>query len=145
MDMLLVDRRHFLTTAAAVAVTGCALGPAGTTAAQAGQNSGQAKIVFVLFKRADLTHEQSMAEWLGAQHTGIVRKVPGLRRWIQNHSTTAADGKPNGIGELWFDNATAMDQGMGSAEMAAAIEDAKRFLDMEKTYALVVSEKAVIA
>jgi hypothetical protein len=33
---------------------------------------------------------------------------------------------------------------MNSAEMAAAVEDARSFLDMEKTYALVVDEKTVI-
>ena len=37
----------------------------------------------------------------------------------------------------------AMEQAMNSTEMAQAVEDAKRFLDMERTYALVVNEKIV--
>jgi len=54
-----------------------------------------------------------------------------------------SEAAPDGIGELWFDNAQALEQAMNSPEMAAAVEDAKRFLDMEKTYALVVNEKTV--
>ena len=38
----------------------------------------------------------------------------------------------------------AMEHAMSSPEMAAAGEDAERFLDMEKTYSLVVDEKRVI-
>jgi hypothetical protein len=37
-----------------------------------------------------------------------------------------------------------MQQAMASAEMAAALEDGKKFADMERSYALVVDEKAVI-
>jgi len=33
---------------------------------------------------------------------------------------------------------------MASPEMAAAVEDGKKFADMERTYALVVDEKIVI-
>jgi uncharacterized protein (TIGR02118 family) len=98
-----------------------------------------AKVVFILFRRTDLTHDQSMAEWSGHQHTSVVRKIPGLKRWIQNHPMGARnEGSPDGIGKLWFESAEAMDKAMKSAEMSAAAEDAKRFLDMTRTYAMVV-------
>ena len=102
------------------------------------------KLVFVLFRRAGLTHEHSLAEWNGEQHTSIVKMIPGLKRWVQNHAT----GVPNeeaadGIGELWFESKAAMEQAMNSPQMAQAVEDAKRFLDMERNYALVVDEKTV--
>jgi uncharacterized protein (TIGR02118 family) len=103
------------------------------------------KVLFVLFKRADLSHEQCLAEWNGERHVSIVRKIPGLKKWVQNHVTSLpSEAAPDGIGELWFDEAKVMEQAMNSPEMAAAVEDAKRFLDMEKTYALVVAEKTVI-
>jgi len=68
-----------------------------------------------------------------------------LKKWIQNipaelPNATAAEG----IGELWFDTAEAMQQGMASAEMAAAVEDGKRFADMERAYVMVVDETTVI-
>ena len=103
------------------------------------------KLVFVLFRRAGLTHEQSLAEWNGEQHTSMVRRVPGLKRWVQNHATTVpSEAAADGIGELWFDSPGTMEQAMNSPQMAAAVEDAKRFLDMERTYALVVDEKIVV-
>jgi hypothetical protein len=36
------------------------------------------KVLFVLFRKADLSHEQCLAEWSGMQHVSTVRKVPGL-------------------------------------------------------------------
>ena len=44
------------------------------------------KLVFVLCRRAGLTHDQSLAQWNGEQHTSIVRMIPGLKRWVQNHA-----------------------------------------------------------
>ena len=103
------------------------------------------KVVFVLFRRQDLTHKESLAEWCGHKHTSTVKMIPGLKRWVQNHPIAAGTGTAaDGIGELWFDTAEAMEAAMNSPQMSAAIEDAKRFLDMERTYALVVDEKEVI-
>ena len=77
----------------------------------------------------------------GEGHTSIVRKTPGLTRWIQNYvGTLPSEAAPDGIGELWFASAAAME----SAEMAAAVEDARRFLDMEPGYAVVVVERRVL-
>lgn len=104
-----------------------------------------AKLMFVLYRRAEISHEQALAEWNGPRHSSIVSKIPGLKKWVQNHVTalpnqTAADG----IGELWFDDLGALEQAMNSTEMAAAAEDAGKFLDMQRTYAVVVDEKTVI-
>jgi uncharacterized protein (TIGR02118 family) len=71
--------------------------------------------------------------------------VPGLRKWVQNHVLEVPnEDTADGIGELWFDSADAMQQGMNSPQMARAVEDAKRFLDMQRTHALVVDEKTVM-
>ena len=103
------------------------------------------KVIFVLFRRADLTHEQSFAEWSGTRHVSLARKLPGLRKWVQNKVTSLpTEHAADGIGELWFDSKEAMEQAMASPQMAAAVEDAKRFLDMERTYAVVVNEEIVI-
>jgi uncharacterized protein (TIGR02118 family) len=65
---------------------------------------------------------------------------------VQNH-VTSAPGEPicDGVGELWFDSDEAMQQALSSPEMGAAVEDAKRFLDMEKTGMIMVEEKPVIS
>jgi uncharacterized protein (TIGR02118 family) len=108
--------------------------------------SSSAKVMFVLFKRADLSDEQSLAEWQGEKHTSLVRKIPGLKKWVQNHgSGPGNEASAVGIGELWFDSAEAMAEAMKSPEMAAAAEDAKRFLDMTRTHAIVVEERTIIS
>jgi uncharacterized protein (TIGR02118 family) len=74
-----------------------------------------------------------------------VRKCPRLRKWAQNHVTSMpSEAAPDGIGELWFDDAQARERAMNAPEMAAAVEDAKRFLDMSKTYALMVEENTPV-
>lgn len=102
------------------------------------------KVVFVLFRKAGLTHEQCLPQWKGEQHTAIVRMIPGLKKWVQNRAIAVPnEAAADGIGELWFDSTAALEQAMNSPQMAIAVEDAKRFLDMERTYALVVDEKTV--
>lgn len=104
-----------------------------------------AKLIFVVFRKSDLSREECLAQWNGEEHDTVVRKMPGLRKWVQNHVISEdREGAPDGIGELWFDNTDALEAAMGSAEMGQAAESAKKFLDMERTYAVVVEEKVVI-
>jgi uncharacterized protein (TIGR02118 family) len=102
------------------------------------------KVIFVLQRRADLTREQCQAQWSGEQHVAIIRKLPGLTRWVQNHVNSApADPVCDGIGELWFASDELMSAALNSPEMAAAVEDAKRFLDMDRTGMILVEEKTL--
>lgn len=104
-----------------------------------------AKVIFVIQRRADLTREQCLQAWAGEQHISIVGKLPGLQKWTQNH-VTSAPGEPvcDGIGELWFDSDEAMDTALNSPEMGAAVEDAKNFLDMERTGLIIVEEMTLV-
>ncbi len=103
------------------------------------------KAIFVLHRRTDMTREQCERYWGGERHTSIVKKIPGLTKWVQNY-VRSAPGEPicDGIGELWFESNEAMEKALNSPEMGAAVEDAKNFLDMEKTGLLFVEEKLVI-
>jgi uncharacterized protein (TIGR02118 family) len=104
-----------------------------------------AKVIFVVQRRAGMTREQCLEAWAGEQHTSIVERLPGLRAWRQNHVAAAAyEPICDGIGELWFESHEAMEAALESAEMAAAVEDAKRFLDMERTGMVIVEEKLVV-
>ena len=104
-----------------------------------------AKVIFVLHRRADLTRDQSLAEWSGERHTSILKELPGLTRWVQNH-VMSAPGEPicDGVGELWFESDEVMNEALNSPQMGAAVEDAGRFLDMDKTGLIIVEEKTVV-
>ena len=104
-----------------------------------------AKVIFVLQRHAGLTREQALAHWSSEQHAAIVGKLPGLTRYVQNHIDSApAEPVCDGIGELWFATDDLMNQALNSPEMAAAVEDAKRFLDMERTGMILVQEKILV-
>jgi uncharacterized protein (TIGR02118 family) len=104
------------------------------------------KVIFILQRRPDTTREQCLAHWTGDRHVSLVRKIPGLTGWVQNRvvSAPAEPASCDGIGELWFDGDAAMQKALSSAEMAAAVEDAKAFLDMERTGLVIVDERTVL-
>jgi uncharacterized protein (TIGR02118 family) len=104
-----------------------------------------AKVIFILQRKPGTTRDACLEYWEGEQHTSIVKTIPGLTRWVQNH-VISAPGEPacDGVGELWFENDEAMQSALDSPTMAAAVEDAKNFLDMEKTGLVIVEEKTVI-
>jgi uncharacterized protein (TIGR02118 family) len=100
------------------------------------------KVIFVLRRRRDMSRDECLRHWSGEQHTAIVSSIPGLRKWVQNHVVSAA-GEPicDGVGELWFDSSETMQHALQSAEMGAAVEDAGRFLDMDRTGMVIVNER----
>ena len=99
----------------------------------------------MVFKKSGLTREQCQAEWSSDRHLGLGRKIPGMRRYVQNYVTSdPVEAAPDGIGEMWFDDAAAMDNAVNSPEMAAGFEDAKQFADLERTLGLSVDEKPII-
>ena len=104
------------------------------------------KVIFILHRKDGTTREQCLEYWAGDRHTSIVGRIPGLTRWVQNHVESApSEPAPcDGIGELWFESDDAMQQALSSPEMAAAVEDATNFLDMEKTALAIVEEKAIL-
>jgi steroid delta-isomerase-like uncharacterized protein/uncharacterized protein (TIGR02118 family) len=104
-----------------------------------------AKVIFVLQRRADVRREQCLEYWSGQHHTQLVGKLPGLVRWRQNHVVSAPDNPVcDGIGELWFESDEALETALRSPQMAAAIEDAENFLDMDRTGLVIVDEKTPI-
>lgn len=104
------------------------------------------KVIFILHRKDGTTREQCLQYWASDRHTSIVGTIPGLTRWVQNHVDSAPGEAAacDGVGELWFESDDAIQRALSSPEMGAAIEDAKNFLDMEKTALLVVEEKAIL-
>jgi uncharacterized protein (TIGR02118 family) len=103
------------------------------------------KLIFICHKRPELDAKQFAAEWASARHAAIVEQIPGLMRYVHNYvSDTDNAAAPDGIGELWFDTDEALERAASSAEMGAAVDDAKAFLDMDRTYAVPVTEATIV-
>lgn len=103
------------------------------------------KVIFMVYKLPHLSPQEFVAEWEGDRHAGVVEHVPGLVRYVHNNvASSPVPDAPDGVGELWFDTDAALEAAMTSPEMEAAVDDAKQFADMQRTYALPVTESTVI-
>ena len=75
------------------------------------------KVIAVLHKRADMSREEFVRYWRDV-HAPLVKKMPGLRRYVINPALEAhPKGAPlafDGVAELWFDDAAAVQAGFAS-------------------------------
>ncbi len=67
------------------------------------------------------------------QHPRVVRKLPGLRRYVQSHARRGGYEKRepayDGVAEYWFDDANALRELRDTPEMAAVLVDETKFID----------------
>ena len=107
------------------------------------------KTVGLLTRKSGWTHEQFMKHWIGT-HAPLAHKVPGLRRYVQNHISgerTRADIEAtnveiDGIAELWFDDQAALETAARTPEMKALHADGALFIGRIKSY--IVEEKVIV-
>jgi uncharacterized protein (TIGR02118 family) len=103
------------------------------------------KLIFMCYKRPGLDPNEFAAEWSGSRHVAVVERVPGLERYVHNYlAATDQTNAPDGVGELWFETDEALEVALTSPEMGAAVDDARIFLDMDRTYAVPASEATII-
>jgi uncharacterized protein (TIGR02118 family) len=105
------------------------------------------KIIFVVHRREGITVEEFLRQWSSDRHLSLVRALPGLSRFLQNHVVPNPEqqGEPfcDGVGELWFESADAVPQALQSQEFAAVVEEAQSFIDFDRTGMVVVNERSV--
>src|SRR5258707_15828717 len=107
------------------------------------------KTVGLLTRKSGWTHEQFMKHWVGT-HAPLAHKVPGLRRYVQNHiqgERTRADIEAtaveiDGIAELWFDDQAALETAPRTRERKALHADGALFIGRIKSYT--VEEKVIV-
>lgn len=103
------------------------------------------KLIFFCYKRPELDASGFAAEWSGGRHVAVVERIPGLERYVHNYvAATDQANAPDGVGELWFETDEALQSALASPEMGAAVDDAKMFLDMDRTYAVPAIEAAIV-
>ena len=90
----------------------------------------------LLQKRADIDQQEFRTHWRTG-HGALAAKLPGLRRYHQNHIvdrtqrgiTYARDGLDfDGFSELWFDDLPAMQAAFAADEVKALADDEDRFI-----------------
>lgn len=96
--------------------------------------------------RPDVAREEALRYWY-TEHAALVRRVPGLRRYVQNHCVKSpdADEPPYaGLGEVWFESIRAAEEAGASPEWAAVLEDAATFMDMHRIVAAWAEEHLLV-
>jgi uncharacterized protein (TIGR02118 family) len=105
------------------------------------------KAIFVLYRKPGTSGEEFRRYWRET-HAPIAEKIPGLRRYVQNHALpdpeSGAEPAYAGFAELRFDSPEALQQGITSPEGEAALTDLENFTDTEKNTSVVVEEVEVV-
>jgi uncharacterized protein (TIGR02118 family) len=118
------------------------------------------KLVYCLRKRADVPAAEFHRYWLES-HGPLVRgfaQAIGARKYIQSHTVLPAlnaafaasrDLAPayDGITEVWWDDAAALEAGMGTAEGQEAHrrlkEDEAKFIDFSQSRVFMTEEHEI--
>jgi uncharacterized protein (TIGR02118 family) len=101
------------------------------------------KFMVVLYRRPDLTVEQFLAI-LRHEHAARAERLPGLRRYIQDHVASDPSRKHPGwdaIVELVWDDWAAMEAAWLTAEGREATDHLADFVDLSRSTWSVVHEE----
>ena len=82
------------------------------------------KVVGLLTRKPELTHEQFVKHWFEI-HGPLAHAVPGVRRYVQSHivgtrtrpDIPETDVEVDGIAELWYDDQAALARAAATPEM----------------------------
>jgi uncharacterized protein (TIGR02118 family) len=87
-------------------------------------------VTFVLDEKPGMERGEALAYWRDT-HGPIAGKIPGVRRYVQQHALGAPEGEPPflGVASIYFDDQAAFATAAASPEFAAAIEDVANFAD----------------
>lgn len=104
------------------------------------------KIIYFFKRRPGMTVEAFHEHWR-TTHAEIITALPGLRRYVQNHTLPSAyrKGEPafDGVAESWFDDTQALKALAGTAQYAAVQADEPAFID-GSTIGSIVTEEHVL-
>lgn len=93
-----------------------------------------------------VSREEALRHWRN-EHAELVRAVPGLRGYVQDHCTESpeGDGIPyTGLGEVWFDSFDAAATATQTPEWSAVISDASTFMNLNTVVAAWADEHRII-
>ncbi len=95
-------------------------------------------VTFVLYEQPGVERATALEHWR-TTHADLVRQVPGVRRYVQQHAVGAPEGTPPflGVASLYFDDEAAFGAGASSSQFAAAVADIANFAGAELPTAFV--------
>lgn len=101
------------------------------------------KFIVVLFRRPDVSAERFHAV-LREEHGAMAERIPGLRRYVQNHVVDDPGRSPpgwNAVVELYWDDRAAMESAWTTPEGQAATRHLAEFVDLSRSRWSIVQEE----
>ncbi len=95
--------------------------------------------------REGVSREEALAYWRD-RHRRFVERVPGVKRYVQDHCIVGPDGSHPpyaGLGELWFESIEAAKRALATPEWQSVLDDAGNFMDLEHVSAAWAEEHAI--
>jgi uncharacterized protein (TIGR02118 family) len=84
--------------------------------------------MFAFLNRLPSSDRATFQKYWRDHHGPIAGRVPGLRRYIQNHTIGDGDDPYDGIAQTWFDDLDAMRASATSPELARTRADEPNFM-----------------
>jgi uncharacterized protein (TIGR02118 family) len=102
-------------------------------------------VSFVLYEKAGMPRADALRYWR-EEHGAIVGRVPGLRRYVQQHAVGAPEGEAPFLGLAWisFDDEEAFAAAASGPEFAAALADLPNFADETRLPTAFVEEVPIV-
>ena len=100
------------------------------------------KMMFLAYRKAGMDAQEFHRYWREV-HAPIASKIPGLTKYVQNHTTPGPDGADppyDGVAEMWFEDATSFE----TPEFEATVADTANFLDPDRSTGSSVDEFDVV-
>lgn len=99
------------------------------------------------FKRIPGLPEEVFHQHWRTQHATIVKELPGLIRYVQNHaisSVAGSDAPPfDGVAEVWFEDMETMRANVGSAALDRIRADEANFIDPASMGSIIADDVVV--
>ncbi len=107
------------------------------------------KRISILTRRPEFSPEEFARHWRDI-HGPLAQKVPGIRRYVQNHITEAvhhpdlppSENRIDGVVEMLFDDRAAMDAALASPQAQAMFADGALFIETVTSF--IVEPQVVI-
>lgn len=102
-------------------------------------------VTFVLYEKDGLDRGEALRYWRET-HGPLVRDVPGVQRYMQQHAVGAPDDAPPflGVASLSFADQDAFDAAATSPAFAAAIADVANFADVQRLPTAFVEDVVIV-
>jgi len=104
------------------------------------------KVIYFFKRRPELSVESFHEHWR-TTHARLITALPGIRRYVQNHTLPSAyrKGEPafDGVAESWFEDTGAMKALASTPQYAAVLADEPNFIDRASMGAIITEEHVI--